>query len=103
MFQYLLTETEEQHAERVGAEAESVLWGGEDENETSELSRRLRADPEAVVKVPARAVTVKRICSCGSYTCSEIRRFGLPEPVYLAEVAGLPTQYERDRRAAALQ
>lgn len=100
---YLTLETEEEHGDRDGYEAETVLWGGEEENETSALSRRLLADPENTTKVPSKATSVKLICSCGSYSCGYIRTFGLPLPVYEAEIAGLGTQEEKDRRARELR
>lgn len=101
MYQYLRTETEEEHAERLGVDETTALWGGEDE--TSELSRRLREEPQLAALVPKRAVRVTLVCSCGFTTCPVIGRYGLPRPVFHAEIEPIQSQCARDRRALELR
>ena len=103
MYQYLALETEQEHAERVGADEETYEWGGEDEDKELGLSKRLRAEPETTGLVKRAGTTEKVICSCGSYTCGYIRTFGLPRSVYEAEIAGLPNQTAKDSRARELR
>lgn len=103
MYQYLVTETEEAHAERVGADEESYEWGGEDEDKELGLSKRLRAEPETKALVRPVGTTEKVVCSCGLTTCGYIGVYGLPRSVYDAEIAPLPNQTAKDARARELR
>ena len=107
MNQYLETETEEEHAERVGVDAESIervfcpgcqaySYG------TSECLQPQHAETKRAAEA-LMADQVLLICSCGHHTCSLIHRFGLPVPIYLPEIAPLPTQPIRDVRAIEIK
>lgn len=51
----------------------------------------------------AKTVRVAVVCSCGLTRCGAIRVFGLPRPVFAAEIQPIPSQYQRDQRARVLR
>lgn len=51
----------------------------------------------------AKTTRVTVVCSCGLTRCGAIRIFGLPRPVFAAEIQPIPSQYQRDQRARVLR
>jgi hypothetical protein len=53
--------------------------------------------------VSSKVQTEPIICSCGLRRCGMVGVFGLPRPLYLVEIAPLPGQPAKDRRAVVLR
>jgi len=98
MSQYLYSESEEQASDH-----------REDDEETKTeaylAARGLRRNVETgeIEEDITSVVRVKIICSCGSYTCCMISRFGHPVEVFKGDIEPLYPQLARDRRAVELK
>lgn len=118
MYNYLTTETEEEHAERVGADEESVerVWCDacqgfsygtteclREEHAAKVAELAAKAETLAIATRPPRVERVKVMCSCGYSTCPLTWKYGLPVPMYRQEIRPLPTQPIRDMRAVELK
>jgi hypothetical protein len=99
-YQYLRTESEDEHRERVGEPEYVVELNREEERVLVSL---VSEENREAVRGSLAGRQLKLICSCGFYTCPMVTRYGLPEPVYQAEIRPLPDKYQRDRRALELQ
>lgn len=102
--QYEEEETRTEHGDDPDGEVRYVEIDGE-ELEASLQGGQLvlkEAERKAITTGATKSVRVKEICSCGSFTCPLIRKYGLPETVYEREIKPLPSG-QRDQAALRLK
>lgn len=81
---------DEEHVERVGADVYTVEY-------TTEVT-------DARGRTSLKKLTGTLVCSCGHSTCPMVTRYGLPRPIYAAEIETMPRpQWPRDKRAAEIR
>lgn len=99
------TESEIEHGDRYGVEDTSQeerwcetcgVW--EAESYVCEAAQAAQAEEEE--KITRRT---KLICSCGSFTCGAIVRFGLSVPTFEGDIQPIPSQHVRDIRALEIK
>lgn len=83
------------------AESEDVRHG--DSEDQRELLVEYPEDVTGTSLQKAVMTRVKLVCSCGSTRCQAIERFGLPAPVFYADIEPLGPQHVRDERAIAVK
>jgi hypothetical protein len=118
-YQYTTTETEAEHAERIGVDETSEetrwcdtcsVWEAAELVCEKAVAAALAAEEAAILAnrpPPARIVARMRrqtlICSCGHRTCRMINRYGLTVPTFRGDIEPIPSQYARDRRALEIK
>lgn len=117
-YQYTTTETEAEHAERIGADetSEETRWcdtcdAWEAAETVCEKAIEAALDAEeaaALANRPAPKIVVKTqrqtlICSCGYKTCCMIGTFGLTVPTFKGDIEPIQSQMIRDRRALQIK
>ena len=92
-YTYTTTETEQEHAERLGEDETQgeYQWCGE----CSKLVR-VTAGCEHDPRFKTETVMITLVCSCGYRTCCRIVDFGLPDELFEEFIYPIPVQYERD-------
>ena len=96
---YLYTDTDETvtHAETDAEETSTrVQWCDACATFTTTV-----CEHPAALKAPATLETI--VCSCGFTTCGAIGTFGLPRPIFVADIEPIPSQPQRDRTAVAIK
>jgi hypothetical protein len=103
------TEIEIEHGDRYGVEDTSQeerwcetcgVW--EAENYECE-ARKAALEAEEAEEREALTRRTKLICSCGSFTCGAIVRFGLSVPTFEGDIQPIPSQHVRDIRALEIK
>lgn len=90
------------HVDSGDGEITTVEIDGELFEQIGGMLRAAEAPITVIAKVQrGRRITV--VCSCGSRTCSEIGRYGHPEPLYQSAIEPIPGQHARDVKALALK
>ncbi len=94
----LYLETESEESERHGDnEDQEVVY------QEMLVKAGLAEDLEAIAAKKAMdAVAVALVCSCGSKRCYMVRKYGLPVPVFHAEIEPVYPQSSRDLKALSL-
>ncbi len=92
----LYLETESEESERHGDnEDQEIVY--------QELLVKAGLAEDLEAKAASKAIAmVAIVCSCGSMKCYMIRRYGLPRPVFHAEIEPVFPQSSRDRKALGL-
>ncbi len=99
-YNYLSTESDEEHAEREGADETQAEYTWCDE-----CMKYLRTDVGCEHDVKSKGETILHtlICSCGYHTCGLITRYGLPEETFHLRIEPIPSQVVRDRTALEIR